>query len=111
VGPGWRAARRRRRVDALALASERTELFELCNPVQRPRRTIGVGAAQEENIVSQFKRLILALSPGEYRQLVDIAHHEVREPEQQASYFIRHALKTATTQKSNEEVSHVTDSG
>lgn len=39
-----------------------------------------------------MKRLIVALPVAEYRRLAAVAAREVREPEQQAVYFVRAAL-------------------
>jgi hypothetical protein len=49
--------------------------------------------------VSPMKRLIVALPEPEYRRLTEIAANQVREPEQQAVYYLRRALQRETNNK------------
>lgn len=42
----------------------------------------------------RMKRMILALSADEYQLLAEVAATEVREPEQQAVFFVRRALES-----------------
>ena len=51
--------------------------------------------------MQQVKRVIVALPVEEYRQLVDIASREVREPDQQAAYYVRAMLNQQPKEASN----------
>ncbi len=54
--------------------------------------------------MERTKRLIVALSPDEYRRLSDAAQRETREPEQQLRHVVRRAISRLPNPK-NQEVS------
>jgi hypothetical protein len=53
----------------------------------------------------KLKSMILALKPEEYQRLADVARRQVREPEQQAAYYVRRALSRVSVTPKNTEVS------
>jgi hypothetical protein len=72
-----------------------------------PRPTLEGSTKGEHEMATmeRTKRLIVALSPDEYRRLSDAAERSVREPEQQLHYYVRRALSRVSATPKNTEVS------
>jgi len=42
--------------------------------------------------MEKYKRMVVALEPHEYEQLIAVATRDTREPEQQVRHYIKRAL-------------------